>query len=316
VAIVVVGTTSGESEDRASLSLDGGADLDVLIDSVSKANKNTIVLVQAPGAVTMPWRTSVRGIMILFLGGQETGNAWADVVFGSVPPEGRLPIMLPETEWDAIPPNSRVHVPYSEGLQTSYRSDFQAAYPFGHGLTYTKFEYAAPVNVSCADLTCHTRIVTTVTNVGTGSAPDVVQLYLGFPSAAGQPKMILKGFKKTGALAPGASEVVTLNLTERDLSYYDPGRGGFVKATGSFTAMLGASSADIRQTMTFCVGTCDEPSEASSAIFVLSFIVAAIIVVGIVGGLVWRLTHRGDGGESEGEYLSDEEGSSDTDKGS
>ena len=89
VAIVVGGTTSGESVDRPNLSLDSGAD--ALIAAVAAAAPKTVALVAAPGAILTPWRAEVAAAAVLFLGGQESGSAWADVLFGDVAPTGRPP---------------------------------------------------------------------------------------------------------------------------------------------------------------------------------------------------------------------------------
>lgn len=86
VAVIVAATTSGEAQDRANLQLDDEAD--ALIGEVSQNSVSTVVLIQAPGAVLMPWRHSINSILTMFLGGQETGSAWADVVFGDHAPSG------------------------------------------------------------------------------------------------------------------------------------------------------------------------------------------------------------------------------------
>merc|ERR1719464_2162313 len=149
VAVVVAATTSGESEDRQHLNLDDGAE--ALIDAVARKAKKTVLL-QVPGAVVMPWRNGVEGILTMFLGGQETGHAWADILFGDHGPSGRLPVMIPATEADTIPPSSGKKAVYSEGMATSYRNkDFVAAFPFGHGLSYATFYLDSdPRIVPCA----------------------------------------------------------------------------------------------------------------------------------------------------------------------
>jgi len=290
VAIVVTGTTSGESRDREDLSLDDNAD--DLVKAVQGASP-TVVLVQAPGAVVMPWRDSVEGILIMFLGGQETGNAWADVLFGDLAPTGRLPIMLPATEADSVPPGMEGTVPYSEGMETSYRSkSFKAAFPFGHGLTYTTFQHSPLANETCAAAEdCQIRIRTSVKNTGNVVAPTVVQLYLEFPAVAGLPAPFLKGFKKTAHIHPGSAEEVVFELSSRDISYYDVAVGDYVEATGTFRAHVGESSADIRQSLKFCIGGCDtnQPS-------VLVGILAAVIALSAAGVGVCQALKKFAGG--------------------
>jgi len=283
VAIVVVATTSGESRDRKDLNLDG--DVDALIEAVRKVAKKIVVLVEAPGPVVMPWRKEVDGVAIMFLGGQETGNAWADVIFGDQAPAGRLPIMLPETEADTIPPDSADDVPYSEGIATSYRNpSFKAAFPFGHGLTYTTFQHKAPVEVSCYvdSKDCRYHIRSSVTNAGKVAAPAVVQLYLEFPPQAGQTAPIMKAFKKTDALQPGSSEEFRFALSAHDLSYWDLAQDGWVEATGTFVAHLGESSADIKHSLTFCNGPCTPGGGTNVAIIGLGAAAMALGSIAIV----------------------------------
>jgi len=253
VAFVVLGATSGEGKDRPHLRLDGNPD--ALVREVSAVAKATVVLVQAPGAVLMPWRDSVEGVLVMFLGGQQTGDAWADIVFGDQVPTGRLPVMMPEAEEDSIPPGTEPDVVYSEGLATSYRNpDFRAAYAFGHGLTYTTLEYQNASSSLCGNTgECEVRIRVSVKNTGGRAAPTVAQLYLQFPASAGNSVPVLKGFKKTSEISPGSSQEVVFELTQRDLSYYSAEWGGWIKATCDFTAHIGESSADIRETVTFCL---------------------------------------------------------------
>ncbi len=104
IAIVVVGATSGESVDRPNLTLERSGD--ELVEAVAAvAGGSTIVLMQICGAVLMPWKNKVGSILSMFLGGEATGSAWAQVLFGDVSPSGRLPIMMPETESDSIAPS-------------------------------------------------------------------------------------------------------------------------------------------------------------------------------------------------------------------
>mmetsp|Transcript_15096 Transcript_15096/g.38814 ORF Transcript_15096/g.38814 Transcript_15096/m.38814 type:complete len:722 (-) Transcript_15096:234-2399(-) len=247
VTIVVAATTSGEASDRADLNLDNGAN--GLISEVAKHASKTVVLAQVPGAVVMPWRDQVSAILTLFLGGQETGAAWANIVFGDEAPAGRLPIMMPASEADTIAPATldNLRIEYSEGMKTSYRSPtFQAAFPFGHGLTYSTFEYLAPEAAPCKGALC---LRLKVRNSGAVAARAVPQLYLQFPPEAKHPSALLKGFQKTGLIAPGDSADVEFRLSDRDLSYYSVATGAWVKA-GQVTAQIGESSADIRQLYT------------------------------------------------------------------
>eukprot|EP00930_Biecheleria_cincta_P040299 TRINITY_DN27617_c0_g1_i1.p1 TRINITY_DN27617_c0_g1~~TRINITY_DN27617_c0_g1_i1.p1 ORF type:complete len:819 (+),score=155.49 TRINITY_DN27617_c0_g1_i1:86-2458(+) len=249
VAIVVAATTSGESVDRSNLHLDD--DSDALIEAVAAQTNNTVVLLQVPGAVLMPWRHSVSSILTMFLAGQMTGAAWADVVFGDHAPTGRLPIMMPATAEDTIPPSTSLEIHYKEGLATSYRNrNFTASFPFGHGLTYSTFNYSG-----ASQIPCHPNITKAalcvqlqVVNSGNNTAGTIVQLYIEFASVAGHPAPFLKGFERTGLLPPGSSTLVTFELSLRDLSYFKESLGGWV-LTPFATAHFAESSEDIRQTL-------------------------------------------------------------------
>jgi len=301
VAIVVAATTSGESVDRKDLQLDDNAD--VLIKAISSIRSTkTVVLVQAPGAVTMPWKDDVHSIMVMFLGGQETGNAWADVVFGDLAPEGRLPIMIPATEADAVVPEDadNVIITYSERMETSYRSSkFKAAYPFGHGLTYTTFDYSQAAASKCSSAEhescrahggkskCALCIQVFVKNTGEVAAKAVPQLYLQLPPQAGLPCAILRGFQKTAPILPGSSSLVSFALRERDVSFYDVGRGAFVRANGTFWAYVGESSADRRATVQFCLGDCTGGvSIVGWALFAAALLAPLLAVMVVRVGLV------------------------------
>jgi len=247
VTIILGGTTCGEAIDRHTLAFDN--DMDSFIPAVAKRSKRTVVLAQVPGPVTMPWRKEVDSLAMLFLGGPETGNAWADVLFGDHAPSGRLPIMLPETEKDTIEPTQTANtaVPYSEKFKTSYRNkDFKAAYQFGHGLTYTNFAFSHVSTTDCGRDVC---IKVKVLNQGKVAAKAVAQLYLEFPEEAEWPTPVLKGFEKTGNVKAGASSHVTFRLSDKELNYFMPGPR-WVRVS-SATAHVGGAADDIHFKTTF-----------------------------------------------------------------
>jgi beta-glucosidase len=250
VVLVVAGTTSGESRDRENLHLDDNAD--ELIEAAGQANSKTVVLIQAPGTVVMPWHESAAAILVLFLGGQETGSAWGDVLFGDHAPTGRLPLMIPRSEDDTIPPSDGDEITYAEGLLTSYRNpDLDPLFPFGHGLTYSTFKYGAATSRKCSGTTptglpsvlC---IQVSVENEGPVPARCIPQLYVEFPSEAGYSAPILRGFQRSELLEVGATATVTFALSMRDLSHWDVDKGDWA-AVAQVTAHIGESSGDIRQ---------------------------------------------------------------------
>mmetsp|Transcript_63261 Transcript_63261/g.120684 ORF Transcript_63261/g.120684 Transcript_63261/m.120684 type:complete len:724 (-) Transcript_63261:155-2326(-) len=257
LTVVVAATTSWEGSDRSTLNLDNNAN--ALVDAVAAQVSKVVVIVQAPGAVLMPWRDSVQAIGLMFLGGQETGSAWASVLFGDRSPTGRLPIMLPASETDTIPPSKSKVIKYSEGMATSYRNrNFSAAFPFGHGLSYSAFAYDRAEKQPCnvREMEAHSRlcISVSVNNTGEVNASTVAQLYLELPANAGHPAALLKGFQQTGLLSPGASVRVTFELSDRDLSYYSAASGVWVLAAGRAFVHIGESSKDIRTSLPIMLG--------------------------------------------------------------
>lgn len=240
VAVVVVATTSAEGSDRVDLRLDNGAD--ELIRAVAKVAQKTVVICQAPGAVLMPWRHEVQGIALMFLGGQETGNSWASVLFGDKSPEGRLPIMLPETEHDTIQPDASLDVHYTERLKTSYRNPaFRAAFPFGFGLSYTTFHYGQPEASHCGDDVC---IGLEMKNIGTAFGKCVPQLYIEIPSHLKRPDRMLKGFQKTDLIGPGEVTHVHFRLAPLDVAYYTEVSGWIM--VSKFKVFVADSSNDMK----------------------------------------------------------------------
>ena len=198
----------------------------------------------------MPWRFHVDAIGLMLLGGEASGAAWADVLFGDVAPSGRLPIEIPATEADAIAPATSAAIVYTEGVATSYRNRTRrAAFAFGHGLGYgTPLELGTPVVERCARAASLVCIALRVRNPRRNTSPSrcVVQLYIEFGAAARHPPgaFWLKGFAKTPSLAPAGEVLVTLELSERDLSYYDAATRAWVRAR-EVTVHVGRSSADL-----------------------------------------------------------------------
>src|ERR1035438_6354543 len=151
-AIVVVGRYPKlESEDFDIKSLDLPAGQDALIEAVAKANKNTIVVINAGGPVIMSkWIEQVPAILDMWYGGQEGGNAIADVLFGDADPSGKLPVSFVK-QWKDSPayghyPGENLQVDYAEGIYVGYRyfdkKKIEPLFPFGYGLSYTKFDYS------------------------------------------------------------------------------------------------------------------------------------------------------------------------------
>jgi beta-glucosidase len=208
-----------------------------------------IVAVLCTGGVvrTSTWGLCARAIVSFGLAGQAAGGAIADVLTGKVNPSGKLaetvPVRLQDCPAFLNFPGDEGHVRYGEGVFVGYRgydaSDARVSYPFGHGLSYTTFEYGG-LTVSGQQVSC------TVTNTGSRAGAEVVQLYVGDSHArVRRPVRELRGFTKV-SLSPGASSQVTFTLSDRDLSYWSVKLGGWVLEPGVFRVYVGSSSRDIR----------------------------------------------------------------------
>jgi beta-glucosidase len=236
-----------EGVDRAGIDLP--ADQLDLLRRVT-ATGTRVVLVLASGGVLAPdgwWDTTA--ILAGFLPGQAGGTALAELLFGVHAPAGRLtetiPLRLADTPSYLHFPGRDGHVRYGEGRYVGYRYfdtvGREVAFPFGHGLSYTTFEYH-DLHVQETGEN-RWRVEATVTNTGDRFGHEVAQLYLAFPGD--RPRHELRGFAKV-ALAPGESAPVRFELGPRDLAEWSVPRGDWQIVAGGFTVEVGASSRDIR----------------------------------------------------------------------
>jgi beta-glucosidase len=218
VAIVFAVRVEGEGYDLPDLSLPWGQD--AVIEAVAEANPNTIVVLETGNPVAMPWRDKVRAIVQAWYPGQAGGQAIAEILTGEVNPSGRLPLTFPAsleqtprpelpglgTEW-----GTPTTIDYHEGAEVGYRWFAQTGetplYAFGHGLSYTTFEYA-DLEVEGASATF------TLTNTGERAGAEVAQLYLT------EPRMRLLGFERV-ELGPGESQRVTIAADPHVLAFAD-----------------------------------------------------------------------------------------------
>jgi beta-glucosidase len=257
VAVVVVGnsrTIESEGFDRASMDLP--ANQDELIAAVSAANPNTIVVLIAGAPVTMTrWVEGVPAVVCSWYGGQEAGHAIGDVLFGLANPSGKTPVTFPKRLEEATAfgnyPGEGLHVAYAEGIYVGYRGfekhGVEPLFPFGHGLSYTRFEYSdLKVSPAAASAGQSVQVRFAVRNAGPLAGAEIVQLYVTDPHASiDRPPKELKGFSRV-LLAPGQSQIVTLVLDPAAMSFFDPARDTWVAEPGAFGVLVGASSADIR----------------------------------------------------------------------
>ncbi|MCU1496070.1 MAG: glycoside hydrolase family 3 domain protein [Acidimicrobiales bacterium] len=267
---------SYESEGFDRDHLDLPADQLAVLAAVAEVN-DRVVVVLVNGAVVAvePWEHQAGAILECWLGGQAGGSAVADLLLGAVNPSGRLaetmPVRLQDTPAYLNFPGEDRHVRYGEGVHVGYRYydavGRAVSYPFGHGLSYTTFEYTdlavtvVPVGGSADGRAtspgwrgaARIDVSLTLTNTGPVAGKEVVQLYLADPEVSVQrPVRELGAFAKV-ALAPGESAPVSFTLTERDLSYWSTRLGGWVLEAGAFEVMIGASSRDLRLAATVTV---------------------------------------------------------------
>ncbi len=249
--VVVSDDTETEAADRPSLSLPSAQD--ELISAVERANRHTVVVVYAGAPVSMPWLSGAGAVLDGWYPGQTGGQSLAQLLFGQVNPSGHLPVTFP-TSLSQVPAASPERFPgvgnkvlYSEGLDVGYRwydaRDLKPLFPFGYGLSYTKFAFSGLRVVSgSTDGTGLVRVSATVRNVGSRAGTDVAQLYLTDPAAAGEPPRQLVGFRRV-TLAPGSATRVRFVVSPRDTWWWDSGAGGWTQSTGVYLVRVGDSSA-------------------------------------------------------------------------
>ena len=246
---------------------------DALIRAISAVNPHTVVVITAGGAVdALPWIESVPAVLHNYYPGQAGGTALAEVLFGERAPEGRLPFSF-DRSWQDDPDHDSYYpataisgkgptVRYSEGLFNGYRyytsetggMAKQPLFPFGFGLTYTTFRYSGIKAVVLGKGDATTVMVSLdVTNTGKRAGSDVVQLYVGDPSAkVKRPAKELKGFERV-QLQPAATRHVEFKLTGQDLAYYSVEKHGWQMDPGRFKVYAGGDSQQTPQSAEFNV---------------------------------------------------------------
>jgi len=255
VVIFAGDTDEWESEgfDRSDMELPQNQN--ELIEEVLKVNPNTIIVLNTGAPVRMPWIDNTTAMIQAWFGGQEMGEAIADVLFGLVNPSGKLPTTFPMRLQDNPAyinyPGENGRVFYGEGIFVGYRyyeyKDIAPLFPFGFGLSYTQFEYGNVV--LSADRMKPGEILTAsvnVTNVGARKGKEIVQLYIrDSQSRLVRPLKELKGFEKI-ELQPGETQVVNFEIREDALKYFDDRLGTWVAESGTFELFIGGSSHDLQ----------------------------------------------------------------------
>ncbi len=253
LAIVFAGTgadSEAESLDRSSLHLPAGQD--ELIDAVAKANPRTVVVLTDGSPVAMPWINEVSAVVEAWFPGEEGGPAITDVLTGAVNPSGRLPVTFPLRIEDLPAVDAGLY----PGYRNFDRAGIAPLFPFGFGLSYTRFEYSdlvvLPEQVAPGQFV---EVSLTVRNAGSRAGIETVQLYLHAvhsASAVERPVQELRAFEQVD-LKAGESKRVRFTLTPAATSWFDERRGEWAQDQAGFEVRVGSSSRDVRATGTVSV---------------------------------------------------------------
>lgn len=246
----------GNEGDRNDLALwfKGGS----LIEHVASVCSNTIAIVHSVGPVSFSWSNhpNITGIIYAGAPGEQTGPSLVDVLYGTYNPRGRLPFSIADDESDygtsiIYDSNGFPDINYTEKLLLDYRymdaHNIIPRFEFGFGLSYTTFEYS---DLIITDSGSSKAVSFKLTNTGSLAGTEIPQLYLGYPTDAGEPPKVLRGFDEVD-LAVGASATVTMTLSQRDISIWDTPSQSYIRPPGTFNVYVGASIKDVRVTGSF-----------------------------------------------------------------
>lgn len=225
-----------------------------LIEAVCKVQPNTVVVLHNGSPVEMPWIDEVKAVLEVYLGGQAVGRATAEVLFGDANPCGKLaetfPIKLSDNPSYLYYLGEGDRVEYREGVFVGYRyydkKEMPVLFPFGHGLSYTTFDYSNLKLSAHRIRDTETLTVTVdVTNTGKMAGKEIVQLYVqDDESTVIRPLRELKGFEKV-ALEPGETKTVSFTLDKRAFAYYNTDISDWHVESGTFTIYAARSSRDL-----------------------------------------------------------------------
>jgi len=274
LAIYTLTRNAGEGQDRKvendfTLSSDEQAVIKEIADAFHKKGKKLVIVLNIGGVVeTLSWRDEADAILLAWQPGLEGGNSMTDVLSGKQNPSGKLAISFP-VKYEDVPsaksfpgheldPNYKGNpmmgkpseVIYEDGIYVGYRYyqsfHVKTAYPFGYGLSYTKFEYSN-LKLNSGSFSENLQVSVTVTNTGKTPGKEVVELYLSAPAKTmNKPEEELKGFAKTHLLNPGESQTVQIVLTASSLASFSSNLTRWVAEPGKYKIRIGASADDIK----------------------------------------------------------------------
>lgn len=265
VAVVIASDYYTEGADRSCLTLecpDNNGNQDALIEQVAQANPRTVVVLESGGPDLTPWRSQVGALLEAWYPGGPGGKAVADVLFGKADPGGRLPVTFP-ADPSQIPtagdpakyPGIGLNVYYKEGVLAGYRwydvHHEQPAFPFGYGLSYTRFRFSR-MKVT-REGSHRYRVRVRVTNTGRRTGSAVVELYVGIPGSRSlvEPPEQLKAVAKL-SLRPRRRRTITMSLDASSFSYWNTAKQRWQIAPGCDRLMVGSSSRALPLRHTVC----------------------------------------------------------------
>lgn len=256
IALVFIGLTEeyeSEGYDRQHLSLPSVHNH--LVEEILKVNDNVIVVLSGGSPVTMSWLGKVKGLINGYLGGQAWGDSIADVISGKVNPSGKLaetyPLCIEDTPCYKYFPGTKRNAEHTESIYIGYRyydtAEKEVLFPFGYGLSYTRFEYSklklSKKKIKDTDIL---KVSYKIKNVGNCDGAEISQVYVSDKdSTIFRPKKELKGFSKV-FLKAGEETTVTVELSKRAFAFYNAEASIWQVESGDFEIMVGASSRDIR----------------------------------------------------------------------
>ena len=268
--VVVVAGLTPEDEgeeytgagDRRNFLLDGKvqppatAKQNALIAEVAAKGKPMVVVLEAGSVIEMPWLVSVPAVVMAWYPGMDGGRALGKLLFGDANFSGKLPLTWPK-RWEDLPafnPGTQVPMGYNAGYRYFDERDLEPLYPFGHGLSYTSFEYSH-LQVPCSDVDKNgvVEIKVDIKNTGTVAGEEIAFLFVSYPgTTARRPEKQLEGFHRV-ALEPGQTKRITFPLRVADLKMWDMAASAWKVETGAVQVRVGSSAANLPLADTFNV---------------------------------------------------------------
>ncbi|HHV09193.1 MAG TPA: glycosyl hydrolase [Clostridiales bacterium] len=302
VAVIFAGLPDAfecEGYDRSHMRLPGCQN--TLIHAVCEVQENVVIVLHNGSPVEMPWIKKVKGVIECYLGGEAVGSAQVDILFGDVNPSGKLPESFPIKLQDN---SSYLYfggegdiVEYREGVFVGYRyydkKEIEVLFPFGHGLSYTEFEYSdLKLDKEQMKDTENLRVSVIVKNTGAMKGKEVVQLYVGCEGGSIiRPLKELRGFEKL-ELMPGESKEVTFTLDKRAFAYWNTTLHDWHVETGAYKIMVGRSSRDIVLEQEIQVDSTVKVPRVYSYASTIGDIMADPDKAGIISGLMSNMGGR------------------------